>query len=181
MQEQATKLRDDTSGTALPEPPHVPVTPTASPGWEKPARYLTAIFLILGVIVAFGLFLPVLKIVLLAFIFAIVIDIPARFLARYTPLSYRIGTALVYLLIVAVVVLLIVLLAPHLIAGFEQVRAAIEARRASDAEPLVSLSDFSQVVIRALIAAVRGLVTSISIVGTAVLLGFMLQLDLFNA
>src|SRR5262245_37768976 len=120
MQKQAVEIIPAKS-----EPASPPAPPNASPRWEKPARYIAAVLLIFGLIAVLGMFAPVVPTIFLAFIFAIVMDIPARFLERRTPLSYRATTILFYVLLVVAAILLIVWLIPPILAGFQQLSAAL--------------------------------------------------------
>ncbi|MBE2183947.1 MAG: AI-2E family transporter [Anaerolineae bacterium] len=103
---------------SVPAPQPQETTPAPiTPQFPAPTRYIIGVMMFL-----FGIFLillirPVLTTLLFAFIIAFVLYLPARALARHTPLSFAAAVIAIYLAIVIILMVLFFTLLPAIIDG----------------------------------------------------------------
>jgi predicted PurR-regulated permease PerM len=108
----------------MPDPS--PSSPPAT-RWSLPARYLVAVLLILLAAVTVLLLLPLLQVLLLAFLISFLIFIPARALKRRARLPYSLIIAVFFLLLFGLLACALLTVIPGLIAAFNGLWTSVQS------------------------------------------------------
>lgn len=96
------------------------------PQWDRPTRLIVAVFLIIGAIFALTLVAPVLQMLLIAFLIAFVMLIPARALTIHTPLPYAGSVIICYTVLLTVGLVVVLVLIPPFVAGVNRLVNDVE-------------------------------------------------------
>lgn len=101
-------------------------TESQYPAWPKTLRYLGIVILLIAAVALLYLLSPILSILILAFLFTFVIDLPARYASRRTRLSYTLSAALIYLALFAILAATLFIGVPKFIESLEGLLTTIE-------------------------------------------------------
>ncbi len=156
--------------------------------WEKPARYAGAVVLLIGTILVLTFITPVLPIVSMGFIFAFLIYMPARTLARRAPIRYPLAVVLLYLLLI-LLGWAISAGVSYLAEGVDRLSAGIQSAGPGLQVPESVLTrqlgqgvaTAAGVVLKSLLSLTSGLIGMIGLLGAALFFSFFLLLDLGKA
>ncbi|MEJ2557535.1 MAG: AI-2E family transporter [Anaerolineae bacterium] len=157
--------------------------------WEKPARYAGAVVLLIGTILVLTFITPVLPMVSMGFIFAFLIYMPARTLARRAPIRYPLAVVLLYLLLLILLGWAISAGVSYLAEGVDRLSAGIQSAGPGLQLPESVLTrqldqgvtSAAGVVLKSLLSLTSGLIGMIGLLGAALFFSFFLLLDLGKA
>lgn len=97
-----------------------------TPLWGKTTRTIMTVFFIAGLVLGIIMLSPVFQVLFLAFIFALILFIPARSIAKYTPFSYKLAVLILYLFVVILLIFAVLVLIPSIIEGINSLLAALQ-------------------------------------------------------
>jgi predicted PurR-regulated permease PerM len=83
------------------------------PEWAPWVRQVVAIGLVISGVYALTLLAPVASILITTFLISFLIFIPARLLAKVTPLNYPVSVLIIFLIVLVAIIVLIVVIAPR--------------------------------------------------------------------
>ncbi len=170
------------------QPVMPPETPSDyQPQWTAWARQFVTITLVIAAVFVLTLLTPVIQILIMTFLLAFLLYVPAAFIARETRLNFAGGVLVVYLFLGLFIVLLLVLFVPQLIQAINSFSSDLRAAYDTFREYLTNYTAGSEIIdlfgaqidLDALITPLRDLVLGTS-VGTASLPG-QAPLDLGQA
>jgi predicted PurR-regulated permease PerM len=157
--------------------------------WEKPARYVGAVVLLIGTVLVLTFITPVLPMVSLGFIFAFLMYVPARAMVRRGPMRYPLVVVLLYLLLLVLLGWVISAGISSLAGGVSRLSADIQSGDLSlqipdnvvERQLAQGASTVAQAVLKILLSLTSGLIGMIGLVGAALFFSFFLLLDLGKA
>ena len=157
--------------------------------WEKPARYVGAVVLLIGTVLVLTFITPVLPMVSLGFIFAFLMYVPARAMVRRGPMRYPLVVVLLYLLLLVLLGWVISAGISSLAGGVSHLSADIQSGDLSlqipdnvvERQLAQGASTVAQAVLKILLSLTSSLTGMIGLVGAALFFSLFLLLDLGKA
>ncbi|MFN8373750.1 MAG: AI-2E family transporter [Anaerolineae bacterium] len=124
----------------------VPEVPNSyEPQWSAWARHFVTIALVIAAVFVLTLLTPVIQILIMTFLLAFLLYVPAQFIARETRLNFTGGVLVVYLFIGLFTLMLLVLFVPQLIQAINSFSSDLRAAYATFREFLTSYTPGSQI------------------------------------
>jgi predicted PurR-regulated permease PerM len=115
------------------------------PQWSDWARQFVTVALVIAAVFVLTLLTPVIQILIMTFLLAFLLYVPAQFIARETRLNFAGGVLVVYLFIGLFIVLLLVLFVPQLLQAINDFSINLRETYATFREQLTSYTPGSVV------------------------------------